>query len=186
MKTLASLLLLIVCSVNAHALAFDQTADIGPEVGKVLPVEISLSDQKGEKKNLPQLMGEKGIILVFFRSADWCPYCRSQLIDLQQNAFKQAAEKGYTTAGISYDSVDILDKFSRKFSISYPLLSDEGSKVIDSLKLRNPAYKGKSRFYGVPYPMVLVIGKDGIVKAKLFEENYRKRPATSTILAALD
>jgi hypothetical protein len=27
-------------------------------------------------------MGPKGLMLVFYRSADWCPYCKTQLAEL--------------------------------------------------------------------------------------------------------
>jgi hypothetical protein len=43
---------------------------LGPQVGARVP-EFSLPDQHGEVRTLSSLMGPKGAILVFFRSADW-------------------------------------------------------------------------------------------------------------------
>ncbi|WND01415.1 peroxiredoxin family protein [Temperatibacter marinus] len=185
MKKILSIVLLMAFSMTALANAADAPDMVGPEVGKEISALISLKDQTGTEQSLKSLQGSKGTVLVFFRSADWCPYCQMQLIDLQLHANKQIQDKGYSLAAVSYDSVKTLDMFTKKWSINFPLLSDTGSKVIDALKLKNPEYKGKSRFYGVPYPMVLVIDTNGIVKAKLFEKSYRKRPAVEEILSAL-
>ena len=45
-------------------------AGLGPKVGEVLPV-FSLEDQHGKARDLVSLTGPKGLVLVFFRSADW-------------------------------------------------------------------------------------------------------------------
>ena len=44
--------------------------DIGPRVGAVAD-EFSLPDQTGKQQSLRSLMGPQGLVLVFFRSADW-------------------------------------------------------------------------------------------------------------------
>ena len=43
---------------------------IGPSVGKTVPT-FELPDQKGQPRSLESIMGPKGAMLVFFRSADW-------------------------------------------------------------------------------------------------------------------
>jgi cytochrome oxidase Cu insertion factor (SCO1/SenC/PrrC family) len=43
---------------------------IGPQVGAKVP-PFTLVDQTGHARSLEALMGPKGAILVFFRSADW-------------------------------------------------------------------------------------------------------------------
>ena len=43
---------------------------VGPKVGETLP-EFSLRDQGGQVHSLKSLLGSKGAIIVFFRSADW-------------------------------------------------------------------------------------------------------------------
>ena len=42
----------------------------GPKVGENVP-DFTLTDQNGKQWSLHQLMGPKGLLLVFFRSADW-------------------------------------------------------------------------------------------------------------------
>ena len=43
---------------------------LGPQVGDKVP-DFSLTDQHGQARTLATLMGPKGLILVFNRSADW-------------------------------------------------------------------------------------------------------------------
>ena len=55
----------------AGAVAFAQQAiKTGPEVGSTLPSFEAL-DQNGRPQNLKSILGPKGALLVFFRSADW-------------------------------------------------------------------------------------------------------------------
>lgn len=42
----------------------------GPAVGARVP-EFELADQSGQLRSLHSLFGPKGLMLVFFRSADW-------------------------------------------------------------------------------------------------------------------
>ena len=43
---------------------------LGPQLGERVP-DFSLKDQTGKTWTLPSIMGSKGAMLVFFRSADW-------------------------------------------------------------------------------------------------------------------
>ena len=47
-----------------------QTIKTGPEVGRQVP-SFSAPDQEGGTRTLQSIMGPKGAMLVFFRSADW-------------------------------------------------------------------------------------------------------------------
>lgn len=46
------------------------TSTIGPQVGAVAPA-FDLVDQFGKSHTLQSVLGPKGAMLVFFRSADW-------------------------------------------------------------------------------------------------------------------
>jgi hypothetical protein len=43
---------------------------LGPQVGERIP-DFSLKDQNGRAHNLQSIVGSRGAMLVFFRSADW-------------------------------------------------------------------------------------------------------------------
>jgi hypothetical protein len=52
------------------ALLYGQQIKTGPEVGQPVP-GFSAKDQEGRTQTLKSIMGLKGAMLVFFRSADW-------------------------------------------------------------------------------------------------------------------
>ena len=120
-------LLFLLCGNVFLSSALAQTI-IGLQPGVKAP-EISLSDQTGKPQNLGTLTGPNGLLLLFFRSADWCPFCKGQLVDLER-AQKLFAAKGIHVAGVSYDSPQVLAEFSRRKSVTYPLLSDKGSIIL--------------------------------------------------------
>lgn len=131
------------------------------------------------------MAGKNGTVLLFFRSADWCPYCQRQLMDLNAG-LPEIEKRGLKLAAISYDSTDILAKFTDKREIKFTLLSDPKSEVIDRYGLRDPAYAGKPKFDGVPRPIILILDPKGTIKAKLYEESYKDRPPVAQILAKID
>jgi len=47
-----------------------QTVKTGPPIGQRVP-DFSLQDQDGRSQTLESVMGPKGLMLVFYRSADW-------------------------------------------------------------------------------------------------------------------
>ena len=102
-------------------------------------------------------------------------------MELQSNlaALKKA---GIQPVAISYDSLALLQRFANDRKISFPLLSDSGSTVIDAFKIRNP--RGRGRLNGIPHPGSFIIGKDGKIIAKLAHEGYRERHTSQQIIAA--
>jgi hypothetical protein len=54
----------------AIAVLYGQNIKTGPEVGQRVPA-FSAMDQDGRSETLKSIMGPKGAMLVFFRSADW-------------------------------------------------------------------------------------------------------------------
>ena len=45
-------------------------AKLGPQVGQPVP-DFNLPDQTGKVRNLQSIMGPRGAMIVFYRSADW-------------------------------------------------------------------------------------------------------------------
>jgi hypothetical protein len=76
---LASLAMLL-CALGSEPAAGGQAAQparqkvdvskLGPQVGAPVP-DFNLKDQTGRDRNLQSIMGPRGAMLVFFRSADW-------------------------------------------------------------------------------------------------------------------
>src|SRR5271169_7228341 len=159
--------------------------DLGPPVGTKAPDIGTRLDQTGKPRTLADLMGKNGLVLLFFRSADWCPFCKAQLIDVN-GGVAEIQKRGYGLAALSYDSPEILAAFTAKRNIAYTLLSDPKSEVIDRYKLRDPQYPPGNRAYGVPRPIIFVLDPDGIIKAKLYEESFKDRPPVTAVISKLD
>lgn len=92
---------------------------LGPQVGsKALP--FALPDQNSRTRTLDSLMGPKGLVLVFSRSADWCPYCKTQLVEMQ-GRLEDLRRNGLGLAVITYDPVRVLADFTARRKITFPL-----------------------------------------------------------------
>ena len=68
-KLLCTLLTAASLSCVAWAQGAEKLAP-GPAVGAKVPA-FELKDQNGQARTLQSLMGPKGLMLVFYRSADW-------------------------------------------------------------------------------------------------------------------
>ena len=159
--------------------------ELGPATGAAAPSIGMPQDETGKPRALDSLMGPKGLVLVFFRSASWCPYCQAQLIDLN-NGVAEMAKRGYRMAAISYDQPETQARFIAERQIKYPLLSDPKSEIIDRYGLRDPQYKEGSKAYGVPRPVIFILDRKGVIKAKLYEETYKTRPPVGLVIETLD
>jgi peroxiredoxin len=181
---MASILALLVL-VSAPPAVTAWAEDLGPAIGTTAPDIGTRLDQVGKPHRLPDLMGPNGLVLFFFRSADWCPYCQAQLIDVN-GGIAEIEKRGYRVAGLSYDSPETLQAFTAKRHLTYTLLSDPKSEVIDRYNLRDPQYPPGSRAYGVPRPIIFVLDPHAMIKAKLYEESFKDRPPVTAVISKLD
>lgn len=101
---------------------------------------------------------------------------------------------GYAVFAITYDQQGELKTFAEKHGIDYPLLSDEGSRVIRELGILDEHLEVHHARFGVPtraeqhgvaYPMTFVLGESGRVERKIVEEHYRSRYGGSWLLEEL-
>ena len=92
-------------------------------------------------------------------------------------------KRGLNVAAISYDSVAVVKDFARRRNISFPLLSDDESRVIREFGILNESIEKTSSVFGVPYPGTYMLNQAGVVTAKYFEVEYEERVTASDILA---
>jgi hypothetical protein len=102
-------------------------------------------------------------------------------VELTEQA-KEFERQGLRVAAITYDRREILQHFAKRAGIAYPLLSDEGSKVIRAFGILNEAVAAGSFAHGIPNPGVYVIDSLGRVKSKYFEDRYQERFTAGAIL----
>ncbi len=171
--------LLAILAAGHLSTAWSPAAELaGLNVGDKAP-GFELKNQAGEAVNLKSLLPAGPVAVVFYRSADWCPYCQKQLIALQEGLADIKAA-GLQLVAISYDSVEVLERFAKKGKIQFPLLSDSGSATIKAWKLLNADAKGNGE--GIPHPMTYVLGQDGIIRVKLGHEAYQNRHTVQELI----
>jgi len=157
---------------------------MGPQVGTRVP-DFTLADQHGQPRTLRSLMGPKGLMLVFYRSADWCPYCKTQLAELQTRT-GELGKAGLSLAAVSYDTVPILADFSKRRGIAFPLLSDPGSATIKRYGILNTTIpETNQQSYGIPFPGTFMLNTQGVVTSRFFEQAYQERTTVGSIMARL-
>ncbi len=180
--------LVILCGLGVWAsgpASATEIIDVGPAIGSAIPDAFNVRDANGTERTYADVAGAQGLVLAFVRSASWCPFCQSQMKDLQ-NIAADLKERGYELAVLSYDEPKVLDQFAKKQGITYTLLSDEGSKVIDAFDVRDPQYGEESMAYGVPQPVIFIIDPAGTVQGKLALEGYRDRPPLEDVMAEVE
>jgi peroxiredoxin len=205
---LAVLVLLTTLALQAQTMrARIDVSKLGPQVGERVP-DFSLADQTGRVRTLQSIMGPRGAMLVFLRSADWWPFCRTQLVELQ-GRLEELREQGIGVASISYDPPQVLADFSKRNGITFPLLSDVGSATIRRYGIVNtvveealgpngadPAVLADLRRYatvnqaterlrGIPFPGTFMIDRRGRVTSRFFEDYYWERNSVSNIMLRL-
>jgi len=153
----------------------------GPAVGDAFPHKLEAPDQDGRMRPLADLYGEKGVAVLFVRSADWCPYCRAQLADVNSRLDEFLA-LGLNVVSISVDEVSLIRKFADAGNIRYTMLADPGGDINESLGIRDPQYPVGSAAYGVPRPTLYLIDRSGTLRARYMEPTFRTRPDLDLVL----
>ena len=153
----------------------------GLPIGQSAPA-FSLTDQNGREISLESLLKKGPVAVVFHRSVDWCMYCKLQMVQLQR-ILKEIEAAGGQVVGISYDPVEKLKGYARRSKVTFPLLSDAGSKTIDVYDIRYkeapPERSGFSRH------ATFIVDQKGVIRSKLFRLSYQERPAVDDLINAL-
>lgn len=170
--------LVLITSLSIFA-AF--AAEPGPMVGAMFPHDLAASDQSGQPKTLQSVMGEKGVVVVFVRSADWCPFCKGQLVDVNRHLARFQA-LGLNVVSVSVDEVAEIAAFAASQKIGYTMLADPKGAINLSLGIRDEQYPVGSAAFGVPRPTLYVVDRDGTIRLRYMEPTYRTRPDLETVL----
>ncbi|MDA8956378.1 AhpC/TSA family protein [Flavobacteriales bacterium] len=191
------LILLITLFSN---LAFSQQAmfDICPiKTGQEMP-EAQIFDKDGGKVDLKNYVGDKTVVVVFYRGA-WCPYCTRQLSALSEIKPK-LDNLGVELIAISADDYTKIDSsYTRSGTDDYTLFSDKNISAINAFgigwKVDDDLYQKYKNQYGMdtewwsgskhhvlPVPAIFVIEK-GVIKHQYVNPNYSKRLSPKVLLS---
>ena len=102
-----------------------------------------------------------------------------------QGRLAEIRKAGMGLAAISYDPVPILNDFSSRRGITFPLLSDPGSETIKRYGILNTTVDSKNALFGYPFPGTYIVDRQGVVTSRYFEEAYQERDTVSSILVRL-
>ena len=176
-----SLLLACLCSPGVHA---SEWTPPGPAVGAKLEQPLALLDQSGKMQNLKQLLGSNGAAVFFVRSADWCPFCKAQLVDANRH-LKQFAALGLSVVSVSMDAVDKISAFHAEQKIGFTMLADPDGATVEKLGIRDLQYADGSKAYGVARPMIFVVDPKLTITHKFAEQSFRNRPDLDAVISEL-
>ena len=84
---------------------------------------------------------------------------------------------------ISYDSLETLKGFAAQHNLTFPLLSDAGSKTITAWGILNKEATGRTA--GIPHPGTFIIDRAGTIGSRAFEQPYQERQSATSILNQL-
>jgi len=147
--------------------------DPGPLLGSHFP-GVNASYRGRELKLINEFYGENGTVFIATRSADWCPYCMRQMVQLQE--YKQRFDAaGIGMVAMTYDDPALQQAFIDKWTIEYPILHDIDALSFITLGILNEKYQKGDSAYGIPHPGMIVVDSGGIVVGKQFLEDYSVR-----------
>lgn len=166
---------------NMFVSADTDNFDPGLEIGSPFP-QLHALYQDEVIADLTPFMGAAGMVVVANRSAEWCPYCMRQLVELQEN-IASFNSVNISVVAITYDAPQLQQEFIQAQGISYPFLSDVDARSMQALEILNTEYQPGERAYGIPYPGVYVVNPDMQIVGKLFIEPYSVRVDAAGVLA---
>ena len=170
--------------------------DAAPHVGEPIPPFV-LPDDAGHMVSLDQL--NHGPVAVTFHRGHWCPYCRININALAQ-AHKVIAAEGGQIVAIMPDRQKFVADFKSQSNVPFPILTDMDNGYALSLNLTIwvgaemqrmmegrqdlPTFQGNTSWM-LPIPATFVVGRDGTIKARFMDPDYRKPMAIADVLTAL-
>lgn len=186
---------------QGHAQASGQMAPaqsmLGPADGKDLPAtdiervgvgamapDFTLARVGGGTTTLSSMRGKKNVVLVFYRGY-WCPYCITQLKEMRSlltDELKQDTEMLVVSIDDEKGTQTAMTRITADgMKADFSFLSDPEHAVIARYGVMNPA--GSRR--GIPHPATYVIDKQGVVRWRDIQTDYKIRPTNAAVLTAV-
>jgi peroxiredoxin len=167
-----------------------------PRPGEPMPPFV-LPDENGRLVALPSLI-ERGPVAVMFFRGHWCPYCGLSVRAVIK-AYDRIKALGADVVAIMPETQEYAAKFKTEADVPFPVLTDLDNGYALSLNLaiwlgteieRLLSYLDMASFHGndgwmLPIPATFVIGRDGLVKARFIDPDFRHRMAIEDLLGAL-
>ncbi len=169
-----------------------------PQVGEPMP-DFILPDEKGALVRLENLL-EQGPVVVSFHRGHWCPYCRlnadglaqiapdvkrlgAQIVAISPETHQYGAElKSYANAAFPV-LADVDNGYALELNLLF-WVGEEKREAMQAGGFNIAPYQGNETWM-LPIPATFIVGRDGLVKARFIDPDYRRRMELDAILAAV-
>lgn len=168
-------------------------------VGSPLP-EARLIDASGTQIDLATVVAGAPAVLVFYRGA-WCPYCNVALKTYQAELAPILRDAGVALVAISPQTPDGSATAVQEWELDFTVLSDPANALSRDLGIfTEPSGEAREAHTalgfdvadsnadgtaGIPFPTVLVIDAQGVVRFADVHVDYTSRTESADILAAV-
>ncbi len=168
-----------------------------PQIGESMPPFV-LPDETGQMVSLEELLN-RGPVAVTFHRGHWCPYCRININALAGAQRALPAGEGQIVA-IMPDRQKFVAELKLQSNVPFPILTDMdngyalslnltiwvGAEVQKMMEGRRdlPTFQGNSSWM-LPIPATFVVGRDGLIRARFIDPDYRNRMMISDMLGAM-
>jgi peroxiredoxin len=187
------LVLLMIAGVSLYA----QEKPEGLFINSKAP-DFKAKDQNGNEIELKDLRKKGPVVLIFYRGY-WCPYCSRELKKLE-DSLQLITDKGAQLIAVTPEKSEGISKTIEKTNATYSIIADKDMKI---MKAYDVAYQvddkaiARYKMAGIdlpknneqkpdavylPVPAVYIIGKDGEIKYRFFNEDYKKQAPVKDIL----
>jgi peroxiredoxin len=169
-----------------------------PKEGEPMP-SFLLPDHIGRLVSLEDLVAS-GPVVVTFARGHWCPYCRIAVSVLAEIADEANAFGGQIVV-IVPDRQSFTARLRAETSAPFPILTDLDNGYALSLGLVfwvgeemqkfmvagnvNPGESQGNDSWLLPIPATFIVGRDGIIKARHVDPDYRTRMEIDSVLEAV-
>lgn len=136
-------------------------------------------DTSGQQVSLSDFKGRR--VILYFYPKDDTPGCTKEACGFR-DAYADFAAKGAVILGVSTDSVKSHDKFTKKFKLPFPLLSDGEKQIVNAYGVWGEKTFMGRRYEGI-HRVTFLIGGDGRIQ-KIWPK-VKPEEHAAEVLAAL-
>jgi len=171
---------------------------VGPGLGELMP-EFSLPDENGQLMSLSSLL-RFGPAVISINRGHWCPYCRLELRSLAE-IHNEIVRLGAGVISIMPDSARFTGSYVAQNDLPFPVLSDidlgyslllglifwvgpEIQQLYKEAGVELEKYHGNQGYF-LPMAAKFIVGRDGRVKARQVNIEFRERMEPQTLIATL-
>ena len=172
--------------------------EVGPQLGEAMP-QFNLPDENGRLIALTSLL-RSGPVVISINRGHWCPYCKLDLRSLAE-INGEIERLGARTIAIMPDSAEFTGAYANRNSLPFPVLSDidlgyalsldlifwvgdQVQQLYSQAGVDLEKYHGNNAYF-LPMASKFIVGRDGLVKARQVNIEFRERMEPEAIIAAL-